>query len=838
MEDKAIFLLLKRLVANDSHILLKLDHLGIVRESTLGRRDAWSWTSYSYYQKLLKGKSVREFFELPDSPPGALAHRLKSAEEALDVEQLYHQESMFPSRNLFEGYEKFYDFYSALPHSVLFLTEIPRLGLIGIIRFAQMENVIDHFRHHPLIILGSDDRIQAMNRCFLDYFRGGKAGAASILGGKAQDLMSKSPLSTLIGDTDQLAGLRNEKWEPAFAIDFQNAGRRQVQEQLNLENLQKKAGGYSWNSSEKDGPFLPLRQPIDTERLDFRISLSFESEQPLPPAVILNGTEDYQDVFPDYNGYLLGPDPDGSLFQIKKEGHIVHTRPFSERLSRGVNHVEIIKRGVCLAYFLNGRLVTGYRDPAIYTHPRSLQYFLSRGKGEIRLKALALHTLPSSESFFHGFNEVSLTCGADNAFYYLPLVDDVFYQKGVLHYAFIMYDISLLKKNIALLQESQKKVSRERDRYKAMALGAPSAGMPLVGESPALLQIKKEAERAAAAPVTVLIEGETGSGKEVLARYVHEHSKYKDGPFVKVDSSAIPQTLLESELFGVEKGAFTGAAESRPGKLEAANGGTLFLDELSNLTSGTQAKLLQFLQDFTLTRLGSTKAIKVNTRVIAATNIPLKQLVEEGRFREDLYYRITAVRFSVPPLRDRREDISLLAAHFLRIFNERFSRPLKGFAPAAYRKLLAHDWPGNIRELENVVQKAVLFCDKDVIGPEQIELPDARERENGKMKETSIPRGDPRMMTREHLLELLRRNNNIIERAAKDGKIARATFFNKLKKFGSWELASRSTESWAVASWRRSIRSVGEHSFCLCGVSVRYSRGTRPMDPSDPRHGT
>jgi two-component system response regulator AtoC len=352
------------------------------------------------------------------------------------------------------------------------------------------------------------------------------------------------------------------------------------------------------------------------------------------------------------------------------------------------------------------------------------------------------------------------------------------------YYFFVLYNITYYKRNIDLLQKAQKQIVHERDRYKAMALKGGIEDSAFVGQSPAIIGIKRDVKKAAESFITVLIEGETGTGKEVLAKHIHKNSPQSKGPFIKVDCSTLPETLIESELFGVEKGAFTGATESRPGKLEAASGGTLFLDELANLDLKTQAKLLNFLQDFSLVRLGSTKSIKVNTRIIGATNRSLKELIDNQTFRADLYFRLSVVKFQLPPLRERLEDITLLCKRFIENYSKKYNRAIKGFSPAGHKKLLSYNWPGNIRELENVVQNGVLFSEKDLIDEDHIKMTPAGEEEKEAGSVVEIPKGDSRALKPDHIRLLLKNNNNIAVRAAKDAQVSLSSFYRKMKRFG------------------------------------------------------
>ncbi len=233
----------------------------------------------------------------------------------------------------------------------------------------------------------------------------------------------------------------------------------------------------------------------------------------------------------------------------------------------------------------------------------------------------------------------------------------------------------------------------------------------LVGESNAISLIYAVVEKVANTPSTVLITGESGTGKELIARALHDNSKRHSGPFIKINCAAIPKTLMESELFGYDKGAFTGAVGSKPGRFELAHGGTLFLDEIGEIPVEMQVKLLRVLQESEFERVGGIKTIKVDVRLVAATNRDLVAELATGGFREDLYYRLNVVPIHIPPLRDRREDVPLLAEHFIAKFNERLKKEIVGIEREAMDRLMSYHWPGNIRELENVMERTVLFCE-------------------------------------------------------------------------------------------------------------------------------
>ena len=266
----------------------------------------------------------------------------------------------------------------------------------------------------------------------------------------------------------------------------------------------------------------------------------------------------------------------------------------------------------------------------------------------------------------------------------------------------------------------------ERNAALARALDTSTARYGLIGRSPALLQALGELERVSQSQATVLLLGESGTGKELFARAVHLASGRHDQPFIKVNCSAIPETLFESELFGYERGAFTGAHSARPGWFEQANGGTIFLDEIGELPLAMQSKLLRTLQEGTLVRLGGQREVKVNVRLVAATNRDLAQEVQAGRFRQDLYYRLNVIPIRLPSLRERREDVRALALHFVSRANQAHQRNVN-LAPDALARLEAHDWPGNIRELGNLIERLVLLADHTLVTAAALErfMPEA-----------------------------------------------------------------------------------------------------------------
>jgi DNA-binding NtrC family response regulator len=263
---------------------------------------------------------------------------------------------------------------------------------------------------------------------------------------------------------------------------------------------------------------------------------------------------------------------------------------------------------------------------------------------------------------------------------------------------------------------------RDENRRLKDELGRRYQFENIIGSSPPMQEVFAAVSRVAPTRATVLLLGESGIGKDLIARAVHHHSPRKDHPFVKISCSALPENLMESELFGYEKGAFTGATTSRVGKFEQADGGTVFLDEIGDVPNAIQVKLLRVLQEREFERLGSNKTITVDVRVIAATNQDLHAALETGAFREDLYYRLNVVPISIPPLRERKADIPLLVEHFLTKYQEDTGGRVTGVTPAAMEKLISYHWPGNVRELENIMQRAMVMAQGSKIDLADIQL--------------------------------------------------------------------------------------------------------------------
>jgi len=353
-------------------------------------------------------------------------------------------------------------------------------------------------------------------------------------------------------------------------------------------------------------------------------------------------------------------------------------------------------------------------------------------------------------------------------------------------YDFIEKPLDAAKLKVIIARALEKKQTLHEVQVLKRRLGDLSTGRPtdFVGVSPAMRKVTDLVGKVAPSKAPVVITGESGTGKEVVARAAHNLSPRRDKAFIAINCSAIPATLIESEIFGYEKGAFTGADNRRLGCFELADGGTLFLDEIGELPLELQTKFLRVIEEERLRRLGGKSEIEVDVRVLCATNRDLKEEIKAGRFREDLYFRLNVFHVVLPPLRDRREDVPLLVQHFVEKFNNESGKKVSGVSPDAMGVLQGYAWPGNIRELRNTVERAVILCDGDVITREQLPA-----EISGAHEETTVlrlPLGLPlKEIEKEYILSSLQRMNHNKSRTAQILGISEKTLYNKLNRYAA-----------------------------------------------------
>ncbi len=325
------------------------------------------------------------------------------------------------------------------------------------------------------------------------------------------------------------------------------------------------------------------------------------------------------------------------------------------------------------------------------------------------------------------------------------------------------------------LRQSRREINKLKSQM--TALNATLKMPVIIGQSPAMKELEKTITQLAEIDANILILGENGTGKDLVARALHYHSLRQDKPFVTIDLGSIPEALFEGEIFGFEKGAFTDAHQAKVGRMEVATGGTLFLDEIGNLSLPMQSKLLTAIEKKQISRLGSTKITPIDIRLICATNSPIHQLVEEGRFRQDLLYRINTIEIHIPPLRERGEDVLLLAEHFMQIFARKYKKSPKGFSKEARQKLMMYSWPGNVRELQHAIERAVILSHTPLLKADDFILtpqPEKRMEENESLNLHELEQNA--------IERAIRRCNGNLTQAAELLGISRYALYRKLEK--------------------------------------------------------
>ena len=330
------------------------------------------------------------------------------------------------------------------------------------------------------------------------------------------------------------------------------------------------------------------------------------------------------------------------------------------------------------------------------------------------------------------------------------------------------------------LKQSYKEVEKLKSAKKQLEDDISKPFNDIIGDSPAMKNVFSIIDKVAGTDANVLILGENGTGKELVARALHKRSLRKDNVFVGVDMGAITETLFESELFGHKKGAFTDAKEDRAGRFEVASGGSLFLDEIGNLSMPLQSKLLTVLQSRQVTRIGTNKPMDIDIRLICATNMPVYEMVAENTFRQDLLYRINTVEIHLPPLRDRQDDINLLADHFVKVYSEKYRKPLKKLAPSTHKKLSKYSWPGNIRELQHAIERAIIMSEGNVLMPEDFFfLVQKQDSQNEAVDNLNLDDVEKNV-----ILRAINKHSGNISKAAKELGLTRASLYRRLEKHG------------------------------------------------------
>ncbi|MBL8028246.1 MAG: sigma-54-dependent Fis family transcriptional regulator [Fibrobacteres bacterium] len=743
------------------HAFIKITSEGIISSVETAKHSAY----HQVWEAKLLNRKINDFFIIPDdSSLDDLSAKINDNDTTLTVSDLFNPQKRYSMIRVHDELDAIFDFSTSITTDYLFLLKINDTEpYVGIIRDCGLSQMLPELKktHQTAMWINHKGLIKGISHRFCRSIGKSADEGIGLLDKDITKIFPYNPLSDFYQTDDMIQSDRNEEWirMPDYSVyDVV---------------FKTEKGGL--------GGLLELSKNFNFFENDFKISLDLEIISGTIPCIIFEGAANSGRVFPDYCGYLVGPSGDGNEAIIKKIGiPFLDGKKMQSENTRFVK-IDVIRRGINITYICNDMPLVAVRDPSMIHAKSGYQYLYSRTPSEIKINSSEVYYLPKNREKSDARLEIALVSDPDRVFAFelYPDRNDPLFE-GIRWLVF--QEFSDFRWNLKNLSQAEAKARNERDFYKTLVLEKQQT--ILTGSSQAMARLRSEAITAAQSQLSIVIEGETGTGKEVLARFIHANSTYKDGPLIAVDCASLPATLLESELFGHEKGAFTGAYESRIGKFESAAGGTLFLDEISNIPLSTQAKLLRFLQHRTFYRLGSSKEREINTRILCASNVPLLELVQKELFRADLYYRLNGISLHLLPLRERKEDILELALVFLKKRVEDSDLQFTGFTAEAVKKLMQHDWPGNVRELEQVIERATVFSRKKKIDSDDILIniyPSTSRSIKTSVK--PIPTGSPRALTENHIRELLDKNGWVVKDAAIEAGISRITFFRKMRKF-------------------------------------------------------
>jgi hypothetical protein len=666
---KKSFEALFRRISQDSRILTPLFrhylHLFIDCEGKIiSIMDRWGYAYHTMVDELSNAGNIRNFFDL--SPENKKA--MKKLQPVLSRERVPAGESSYVvlrNSNNFKLTEDPEAFYTAFPNFIMYVMKLEDNIFYCTIR--QSSTMPNFFPQRPACILYIDakERLAGFNQTFYSFF------APTVK--KPESLLSK-PVSHFLDPTPgQIRDRRIGQTvlpDPALMVTQYENSPAVTRSLRGLKPLYKNSvalspEGLVFTNTTREHIYITLPVEVDTAR-DFSFELAFKTINGETPLLAL-GEKTGREFGPDENGYLVGPDFHQDRYIIKRTGLVQIINPSVVHSSHSIQY-NLDKVGDALLFSVNNKRKLAFYDLNFLHKKKGFLSFVLRVESACLVQKVKYSE--TGEIVQRPPLEVPMTrlkTPAGQWFIIRPL--DCSPLTNV-----VGHITAYLLENVTEMQKHLERLEIENRRIQAVSGYSETQ---FVGSSPSVRSVREVAERAARSEATILIQGETGTGKEVLANFIHQCSARENGPFIKVDCSLIPTTLMESELFGHEKGAFTGATEQHIGHLERADNGTLFLDEIGNLEPDIQAKLLHFMQDHTIQRVGGKYTISLNVRILVASNINLSDLVAQGKFRSDLYYRIEVVTINMPPLRERKEDITDLCRHFIGLFNARHQRETK-----------------------------------------------------------------------------------------------------------------------------------------------------------------
>jgi transcriptional regulator with PAS, ATPase and Fis domain len=749
----------------------------------------WNSRSFKYGdipELLIRSGNVLNHFDLSpysildDFPIGRLV-RLKARPGKLELEY-------------------FSNYYFETPTGGLSVSRLNKNNFFGALSVDQWyPNILLSENQAMIYVNTPNDRLAGLNTTFFDYFKNDFENPKDLIGLPCSDLIQPTLQSI---QSDYFKNLKTPQKESFHLTNNLLAELAGSHNHFTEGNLSIQDQSLAWdNSGRSEAAVITLEAFFNLHEEDLWIDFTFSMVQGTTPIVMLGQRKEKQKA-PDQKGYTVGYNHTKRSAFLKKYGFV---SAFKEAPlnSSGQIHYRLIKNEKAFYFFINGKEVLRHYDFEFIKTNTILISVGLRPESSITVKELLVRKRALESPLELQPMVVSLKNNPEEVFSLNPCYNFNLTANRWDIQSFVLPNISQLKKDVTRFQTLYEGQLEAHKKLKAVLTNMTAPRDLLIGQSKEMEDIRENVQALGDSNAEVIIEGETGTGKENLARFIHKNSPFKNGPFVKLDCSALAPSIIESELFGHEIGAFTGAVKKKVGKFEMAHNGTLFLDEVSNLNRDIQAKLLGFLDNYQVTRVGGSRSKRVNIRMIGASNIPFNQLVQEGVFRQDLLFRINTIKFTLPPLRKRSGDIAELASHFISVISPQYGKEIKGLSQSAFEKLSLYQWPGNIRELRNIIHRAVIFCKDSLIESEniitdQFDQPNAAgDKESGRYTtkqqsilpaEThngnqSLKKKSMRNLPKNQLLEIIKENKGNINKIAQAMGQTRQAIYYQLKKF-------------------------------------------------------
>ncbi|MBL8027114.1 MAG: sigma-54-dependent Fis family transcriptional regulator [Fibrobacteres bacterium] len=739
--------------ALNHHLILLLDVDGNVIEDS----DANFEHLYFIATQIRKAGNIRKMFRIDASTDLAKLAAEKSV--------LYGYSDTFDIR------EQPNPFYTNLPVVTLKLIPQDNKRLHGVVTPSGILPKTIEMSSGGILYLDNSQKVAGFNHTFFSPFSDRYKTPGHLLGLPVSELLSPTPQALQEEILSKTAPPFKLKMTTVCEFDTNNISAVRELKPCGGGTITCTADGFEWVAGNDESSYLVLPFRPDINTTDVAIHLNLKQESTDLPGVVF-GDEAGPMLDYDFFGYRLGPDIKNKRMLLKKCGFVIAGCPLPITAFPATQQLTYFKSRDSFLVYKKEQRIFGFHDHDFLNRGTTLLTLFLRPGGRCVLKSIAVSVRPSDASVK---NEQFMVKAGEGGHFFLINPFMSFHLNG--------QNGELSGYHLTEVTDLQTRLNSAEQRYRYLASRYERSKSQFIGSGKAASILKEKAERIAVTKVSVLLQGETGTGKEILARHIHSRSPYAKGPFIKVDCSVLPKTLMESQLFGHEKGAFTGAYHSHTGLFEQAEQGTLFLDEVGNLTHETQTKLLQFLQDFSIMRIGGTKPIQLDIRLIAASNANLSDMVSKGLFREDLYYRMAVVPIHLPPLRQRLDDLPELCREFIQEFSKSHHRNIVGITADGYKKLYAYSWPGNVRELRNVLERAVIFTSNGQIGTTDLDLK-ADQTLNTPLSTDNRKKKTPFELSREEALMLLVRYRGVIRDIADAIGVSRRTVYYGFKKLG------------------------------------------------------